>query len=562
MASFLIKIVMVMVIIIVLLAVFVPKNSVEKTPIKKNTYIEMDMSNSVGERGNISIFSMDSERVNFYNMMNILDKGITDQRIDGLILKVDSVSLNRAQVEEFGRKIKEYREAGKKVYAFSRGFQNRNYSLAANADEIIMPPSMGAGSNITGYFTELNYMKRLSDKIGIKYNVIHVGDYKSYGENYVREEMSSEFRENITRLLDRVYYNFVQDIALERKLDERELNKKILNGDFVLADVFKMKEEGLVDELLYYHNFLKNKNIVNKMNLGQYSKSIVNHNGLGKKIAVIYGDGEILYSNSGRGTRQTIITPDVMNAELDIAVNNKDVSGIVLRIDSPGGSALASEIINAKIRSIEKPIYISMGGTSASGGYYISAAGDKIFAERETVTGSIGVVSLIPDISQVIDKIGINIESVKKGKLSGIYSISDGMSIEEKKRIYESSSKVYAEFKDRVSSGRNIPLEKLESLAGGRVWLGEEALENGLVDELGGLQDTIKAMAEDLKISDYSVIEVRRENPFEKLFMNYKYLENLYETFNSILNMEVNSKKAVEENELLIKPITYLPYEI
>jgi protease-4 len=562
MASFLIKIVMVMVIIIVLLAVFVPKNSVEKTPIKKNTYIEMDMSNSVGERGNISIFSMDSERVNFYNMMNILDKGITDQRIDGLILKVDSVSLNRAQVEEFGRKIKEYREAGKKVYAFSRGFQNRNYSLAANADEIIMPPSMGAGSNITGYFTELNYMKRLSDKIGIKYNVIHVGDYKSYGENYVREEMSSEFRENITRLLDRVYYNFVQDIALERKLDERELNKKILNGDFVLADVFKMKEEGLVDELLYYHNFLKNKNIVNKMNLGQYSKSIVNHNGLGKKIAVIYGDGEILYSNSGRGTRQTIITPDVMNAELDIAVNNKDVSGIVLRIDSPGGSALASEIINAKIRSIEKPIYISMGGTSASGGYYISAAGDKIFAERETVTGSIGVVSLIPDISQVIDKIGINIESVKKGKLSGIYSISDGMSIEEKKRIYESSSKVYAEFKDRVSSGRNIPLENLESLAGGRVWLGEEALENGLVDELGGLQDTIKAMAEDLKISDYSVIEVRRENPFEKLFMNYKYLENLYETFNSILNMEVNSKKAVEENELLIKPITYLPYEI
>lgn len=561
-ASFLIKLVVMMVIIIVLLAVFVPKTPVEKTPIKKNTYIELDLSNPVGERGSISIFSLENERVNFYNMLNFLDKGMSDQRIDGLIIKVDTVSLNRAQVEEIGRKIKEYREAGKKVYAFSRGFENRNYSLAANADEIIMPPSRGASSNISGYFTELNYMKRLSDKIGIKYNVIHVGDYKSYGENYVREEMSSEFRENITRLLDRIYYNFVQDIALGRKIDERKLNKKILNGDFVLADAFKMKKEGLVDSLMYYHDFLEDKNIVNKITLKQYSRSVVNYQGSGEKIAIVYGDGEILYSDRGRGTKQTIITPEVINAELDIAANNKDIAGIVLRIDSPGGSALASEIINAKIRSIEKPVYISMGGTSASGGYYISAAGDKIFAERESITGSIGVVSLIPDISQVADKIGINVESVQKGKLSGIYSISDGMSSEEKERIYESSSKIYEEFKERVSSGRNIPLRKLESLAGGRVWLGEEALENGLVDELGGLQDSIKSMAEDLQLSDYSVVEVRRENPFEKLFMNYKYLENLYETFNSIVNMKMVSEEKIEENEFLIKPVTYLPYEI
>jgi protease-4 len=560
-ASFLIKIVMVMVIIIVLLAVFVPKTPVEKAPIKKNTYIELDLSNPIGERGSISIFTMEGERVNFYNMLNYLDKGKNDQRIDGLILKVDNVALNRAQVEELGRKIKEYREAGKKVYAFSRGFENRNYSLAVNADEIIMPPSKGAGSNISGYFMELPYMKRLSDKIGVKYEVIHVGDYKSYGENYVREEMSPEFRENITRLLDRIYYNFVQDVSVARNIDERDLSKKILNGDFVLADAFKMKEEKLVDSLMYYHEFLRERNIVNKTTLGKYSRSVVGHQGSGQKIAVIYGDGEILYTNGGRGTKQAI-TPDTMISELDMAVQSKDVAGIVLRIDSPGGSALASEVINAKIRSIEKPVYVSMGGTSASGGYYISASGDRIFAERDTITGSIGVVSLVPDVSELAGKLGIKIESVQKGKLSGIYSITDGMNKDEKERIYQSSSKIYSEFKERVSSGRNIPMSQMESLAGGRVWLGEEALEKGLVDGIGGLQDTIGIMAKDLQLSEYSVVEIRRENPFEKLFMNYKYLENFYSRFNNIMNLEINDEKEMLESELIIKPVTYLPYKI
>ncbi len=560
-ASFLIKIVMVMVIIIVLLAVFIPKTPVEKAPIKKNTYIELDLSNPIGERGSISIFTMEGEKVNFYNMLNYLDKGKNDQRIDGLILRLDNVGLNRAQVEELGRKIKEYREAGKKVYAFSRGFENRNYSLAVNADEIIMPPSRGAGSNISGYFMELPYMKRLSDKIGVKYEVIHVGDYKSYGENYVREGMSSEFRENITRLLDRIYYNFVQDVSVARNIDERDLSKKILNGDFVLADAFKMKEEKLVDSLMYYHEFLRERNIVNKTTLGKYSRSVVDHQGSGKKIAVIYGDGEILYTNSGRSTKQAI-TPDTMISELDMAVQSKDVAGIVLRIDSPGGSALASEVINAKIRSIEKPVYISMGGTSASGGYYISASGDRIFAERDTITGSIGVVSLVPDVSELAGKLGIKMESVQKGKLSGIYSITDGMNKDEKERIYESSSKIYSEFKERVSSGRNIPLNQMESIAGGRVWLGEEALEKGLVDGIGGLQDTIGIMAKDLQLSEYSVVEIRRENPFEKLFMNYRYLENFYSRFNNIMNLEINDEKEMLESELIIKPVTYLPYKI
>lgn len=560
-ASFLIKIVMVMVIIIILLAVFIPKTPVDKAPIKKNTYIEIDLSNPIGERGSVSIFTMQGEKINFYNMLNYLDKGKNDQRIDGLILNVDNVALNRAQVEEFGRKIKEYRGAGKKVYAFSRGFENRNYSLAVNADEIIMPPSRGAGSNISGYFMELPYMKRFSDKIGIKYDVIHVGDYKSYGENYVREGMSPEFRENITRLLDRIYYNFVQDVSVARNIDERDLNKKILNGDFVLADAFKMKEEKLIDTLMYYHEFLKERNIVNMTTLEKYSRSVMGHQSTGKKIAVIYGDGEILYTNGGRGTKQ-VITPDVMISELDMAVKNENVAGIILRIDSPGGSALASEVINAKIRSIEKPVYVSMGGTSASGGYYISASGDRIFAERDTITGSIGVVSLVPNVSELAGKLGIKMESVQKGKLSGLYSITDGMSKEEKERIYESSSKIYSEFKERVSSGRNIPMNQMESIAGGRVWLGEEALEKGLVDGIGGLQDTIRIMAKDLQLSEYSVVEIRRENPFEKLFMNYKYLENFYNKFNSIVSMEINDEKNILESELLIKPTVYLPYKI
>jgi len=557
-ASFAVKTLIVIFVLVGLFVYFGGTQQKKITPLKTDSYLELNVASEIGEKGGINLFAREGENLNFYNLLKILDSAKGDGRIKGIILKTDSVGLNRAQIDELREKLDEVKKSGKIVYSFSRVLDNRTYSLAVGANEIIMPPSRGSGVDIKGYYTESRYMKRLTDKVGIKYNVIHVGDYKAYGENYVRESMSPERREDLTRILDKIYYEFVERVAKRRNIPKTILNRKILEGEFVLADSFKMKEERLIDSLEYYHEFLENRGIENVISMGEYTKYISDKSTSKEKIAVVYGEGNILYSAAK--SPKTIITPDVLIKELDMAGDDPDIKGIVLRVDSPGGSALASEVINAKMKEIGKPIFISMGGTAASGGYYISSAGERIYASRGTITGSIGVVSIIPNFSEISDKLGVNTEVIQKGELAGIYSLFNEMTPKERERVYQSSLGVYEEFKERVSSGRGIDSETLETLAGGRVWLGEEAVENGLVDEIGGIEDTIKGMADYLEIEDYTVVEVKSEKPFERFFMNYARVMGIYNKIRAVV--EVDEKAMVEENELLIRPVMYLPYNI
>ncbi len=557
-ASFAIKI---LIVVAILTGIFIKLSGDREKKvarIKDDSYLELNLSSEVAEKGGMTLFAIEGENINFYNLLRILDSAEKDSRIKGVILKSDDVALNRAQIEELSDKLTELKEAGKPVYAFSRVMDNRNYYLAVNANEIVMPPSRGSSIDLKGYYTESRYLKRLTDKVGIKYNVIHVGDYKAFGETYVREDMSPERKADLTRILDTIYDEFVARVAERRNLPRTILNRKILDGEFVLADPFKLKKERLIDSLEYYHEFLENRGIENVVGLGEYSKNIQSPKVVKDKIAVVYAEGNILYS--AQRSPKAIITPDNLIKELDMAGENPDVKGIVLRIDSPGGSALASEVINAKMKEIGKPIYISMGGTAASGGYYISSAGQKIYASRGTVTGSIGVVSIIPNFSEVSEKLGVNTEIIEKGKFSGIYSLFNEMTDEERERIYESSLGVYEEFKERVSGGRGIDSESLEKIAGGRVWLGEEAVKNGLVDEIGGIEAAIEGMAEYLELKEYSVVEVRDEKPFERFFMSYSYMSRLYSRIMAVISGD--EKAVVEENELLVRPVMYLPYKI
>ncbi len=557
-ASFAIKI---LIVVAILTGIFIKISGDREKKvarIKDDSYLELNLSSEVAEKGGVNLFAIEGENINFYNLLKILDSAERDSRIKGIILKSDDVALNRAQIEELSDKLTELKEAGKPVYAFSRVMNNSNYYLAVNANEIVMPPSRGSSIDLKGYYTESRYLKRLTDKVGIKYNVIHVGDYKAFGETYVREDMSPERKADLTRILDTIYDEFVARVAERRNLPRTILNRKILDGEFVLADPFKLKKERLIDSLEYYHEFLENRGIENVIGLGEYSKNIQSPKEAKDKIAVVYAEGNILYSDQ-RSVR-SIITPDTLIKELDMAGENPNIRGIVLRIDSPGGSALASEVINAKMKEIGKPIYISMGGTAASGGYYISSAGQKIYASRGTVTGSIGVVSIIPNFSEVSEKLGVNTEIIEKGKFSGIYSLFNEMTEEERERIYESSLGVYEEFKERVSGGRGIDSESLEKIAGGRVWLGEEAVENGLVDEIGGIEDAIEGMAEYLELTEYSVIEVRDEKPFERFFMSYSYMSRIYSRIMAVISGD--ERAVVEENELLVRPVMYLPYKI
>ncbi|WP_427042396.1 signal peptide peptidase SppA [Fusobacterium sp. SB021] len=537
----------------------------KKKPVDIGTYIELTLSDEIAESRVITPFDIKKE-INFYGILKNLEKAENDPRVEGLILKLDSVGLSRGQAEEFTAKIKEFKKSGKKIYAYAPSFTNQNYVIASAADKIIMPKTMGAMSEIKGYFMEVPYYKTLGDKIGVKMNVIHIGDYKSAGESYDRTEMSREHRENTERILNTVYENFVKTVSENRKIEKNVLNEKILDGRFVLADPETMLRNNLIDEMDYYESFLVKNGITNKISLEEYISKLAVDPKPKKdksekekdKIAVIYAEGTINYFEDSKKINE-IITPEKIQKELAIAEKSDDIKGVVIRVNSPGGSALASDIIYNSIKNLTKPVYISMGGVAASGGYYISAAGDKIYADKETLTGSIGVITMIPNISELLKKAEINYSVISKGKYSDMGSLVRDLTEDEKDKIRASSLKVYEEFVDRVAEGRNMTREEVLKSAEGRVWLGEEAKEIGLVDEIGGIEKAVGDLALSLGLEDYKVVESLKEEKIESVIKNYlpKYLMAQIIGDNKIT--EAVKKTDMISEELLLKPVLYAP---
>ena len=551
--SFFIKLVLLSILLLVIIGIF-NKYSAQKEKnnlkIEKGSYIVIDLGNKYSEKSEaIPNFLKDGE-INFFSLLKKLDSINSNPNVEGIFLKLDNITLDRAQIEELGSKLNILKENNKKILSFALNLNNRNYSLALNSNEIIMPPTMSANVNLTGYYSELAYYKGLADKFGVKFNVIHVGDYKSYGENFTKKEMSNEYRENIKRLHDKIYDNFLNKIIIERKINKELINDRILNGDFVFSEPHQMEKFHLIDKLAYEEdifNTIKKKKLIP---IEKYQETKINSP---EKIAIIYGEGSILLS-SEKGSIGNSITPDKISNEIDKALENPEIKGIVLRLNSPGGSALASNIIHHKLKeaSKQKPIYISVGGVAASGGYYIAVSGNKIFANKESITGSIGVVSLIPNFNGLMKKLDINIETVKKGKYSDLFSLTKDFTEEDEEKIYASSFKVYSEFLDIVAQGRELDRDYVHSIAQGKVWLGEEAKNLKLIDEIGGLELTINTLAKDLKLSNYEVIEIVESDSFETILKQYLPFKTLIQNFSSL----------DENNELFFKPSYFFPYNL
>ena len=525
--------------------------------IENESYIEIDLAREFREKTKNLPEILKNEDVNFYSLLKTFDSIEKDEKIKGVILKLDNLALNRGQIEELSKKIASLKSNNKIIYSYMTSVDNRNYSLATKSNEIFMPPAMSANVNITGYYTEMMYYKNLADKLGIKVNVVHVGDYKSYGEQYVKDKMSPEYKENMERLLNKVYYNFVDNISEDRRLNKNLINERILAGDLMVSEPYQLKKLGMVDELMYYEQikeFVGKKKVISLDKYLQYvydnKKSTKKNN---DKIAIIYAEGTILMGEEPRNLSDQL-TPNTIIAELDKALKNKNIKGIVLRVNSPGGSALASAVINNKIKEVNKvkPVYVSIGGIAASGGYYISADAKKIFADKGSLTGSIGVVSLIPNIKELVEKIDINIEELKKGEYADIYSLTNEVTKDKLDKIYASNLKVYDEFLNVVSEGRDLNREYVHSIAQGKVWLGEEALELKLVDEIGGIEDTISNLAKDLNLTHYDVIEISESLDYNSILKKYIPL------------IEVNDKiqSIFVEKELYFKSLYYFPYNI
>ena len=557
--SFFIKLFLFLLIVGVIISLIF--KSIEEKPkvvVKDKTYVVIDLANSYKERLlTSSLFEDDS--INFYTLLENIKNISFDDKLLGVVLKIDSNSLSYAQSEELAQELSMLRGADKKVIAYFENVNRKNYYLASYADEIYMPSANSTSVNIYPYFREEFYTKKLSDKFGVKFNIIHVGDYKSYKENLANDTMSKEAREDRTRILDINYENFLDIVSLNRKLNRDDLDKMIKDGDLVAASSIDLFNNKLIDKYSYWDNLVtilggKDKLVPIQDYVKTYYKEATLENS-DDIVYVIPLEGDIVESQTEIFAREANINVNETIAKLNIAKENKKIKAVVLRINSPGGSALTADIIAEKVKELasEKPVYVSMSSVAASGGYYISANADKIYVDRNTVTGSIGVVSVLVDYSRLLKDNGVNVEKISEGEYSDLYS-ADNFTEKKYNKIYNSNLKVYEDFLNVVSKGRKIDKEKLKTLAEGRVWTGTEAVKNGLADEIGGIYSTIYGVTEDNNIEDYTVVFAK-----DKVEIG-----NIYKKYSKYIKMDKKDliKTTIFRDYLYNKPVTYLPYDI
>ena len=526
--------------------------------IKNKAYILINLADSYNERLlKSNLFEDDS--INFYTLLQSIETISYDDRVEGIILKLNGDSLSYAQSEELAQELSMARAANKKIIAYFENVGRKNYYLASYANEIYMPSANSTNVNIYPYFREEFYIKKLADKFGVKFNIIHVGDYKSYMENLASSTMSKEAREDTVRILDKNYNNFLDIVSLNRKLNRDDLDKIIKDGDLVAASSVDLMNNKLIDKYAYWDNIISMVGGKDKIiTIQDYTKNYYKEENLESSNNVVYViplEGDIVESETEVFAGEENINVAETLEKLNIAKENDKIKAVVLRINSPGGSALTSDIIAEKIKELasEKPVYVSMSSVAASGGYYISANADKIFVDRNTITGSIGVVSILPDFSKLITDNGVNIEKISEGEYSDLYS-SDTFTEKKYNKIYNSNLKVYDDFLNVVSKARKIDKEKLKTIAEGRIWTGEEAVKIGLADEIGGLNEAIYGIAEDNDMDEYSIVVAK--DKFE--------LGNIYRKYSRYIKMDTKDliKEKIFKDYLYNKPVTYLPYDV
>ena len=526
--------------------------------LKNKAYVLINLADSYNERLlKSNLFEDDS--ISFYTLLQSIESASYDDRVEGIILKLNGDSLSYAQSEELAQELAMARAANKKIIAYFENVGRKNYYIASYANEIYMPKANSTNVNIYPYFTEEFYIKKLADKFGVKFNIIHVGDYKSYMENLANSTMSKEAKEDTVRILDKNYNNFLDIVSLNRKINRDDLDKTIKDGELVAASSVDLMNNNLIDKYAYWDNVISIVGGKEKIiSIQEYAKNYYTEGTMNDSDNIIYViplEGDIVESQSEVFLGEENINVSETLEKLNIAKENDKIKAVVLRVNSPGGSALTSDIIAEKVKELaeEKPVYVSMSSVAASGGYYISANANKIFVDRNTITGSIGVVSILPDFSKLITDNGINIEKISDGEYSDLYSV-DSFTEKKYNKIYNSNLKVYEDFLNVVSKGRKIDKEKLKTIAEGRIWTGDEAVKIGLADEIGGLKTTIYTIAEDNDIDEYAVVIAK--DKFE--------LGNVYKKYSRYIKMDIKDlvKEKLYKNYLYNRPVTYLFYDV
>ncbi|MFM2313606.1 MAG: hypothetical protein RLZZ04_2882 [Cyanobacteriota bacterium] len=474
-----------------------------------------------------------SETMTLSRVLQSINEATKDDRIVAMLLdgREGGIPNGYATLEEVRTALKKFQEAGKKIIAYDVTLSEQEYYLASLADEVIINP-MGT-MELNGLSSQQMFFQGALKKYGVGVQVIRVGDYKSAVEPYIREDISPANQEQTKVLLTDLWSKFLNHVAASRQLDQNKLQQLVDAKGYL--DPEEAKQAKLIDQVGYYDQVADKLRGLTKetdnidsnsdeaegfrqIDLGTYAHKMVSTAGIAtnaeSKVAVIYAEGTIV---DGRGGLETIGS-DRFTEELRKLRKDDQVKAIVLRVNSPGGSATASDVILREIllTKEQKPVIVSMGDVAASGGYWIAAGGDQIFAEENTITGSIGVFGLLSNIQKIANQHGVTWDVVKTGEFADIDS-NVRPKTEAELAIYQQSvDQTYGLFLSKVADYRHLPVAKVKEIAKGRVWSGKEAVKIGLVDRLGGLESAIAFAAKQAELGDsWQLEEYPRENPFD-----------------------------------------------
>jgi protease-4 len=477
----------------------------------------------------VTAFS-DTKQIGLTDVIDAIGAAKNDENIKGISILNNNSSLGMAQSKAVRDALEDFKKSGKFVMAYANTYSQKEYYLNSVANTIYLNPV--GDLDFKGLSSDLLFFKDFQDKTGVKMEVIRHGKYKSAVEPFLENKMSEANREQITALLNSIWNSVVTDIAKSRNVSVEKLNE-IANG--LLARTPEMaKAQKLVDVVAYedvYHNAIKKRLQVDSKDEYE-SVSILDYthkynttsipNDATDEIAIIYAQGEI---QSGEGD-VNIIGEGATRRSISEARNNEDVKAIVLRIDSPGGNALTSDLIWREIELTKKvkPVVVSMGNYAASGGYYIACNANTIFAEKNTITGSIGVFGMLPNFSGLSTKIGIHSEQVNTHQNSGNYNPFAPIDEKFKAVTTEGVEQIYKTFVSHVAQGRKMSFAQVDAIAQGRVWTGADAIKIGLVDKIGGLDDAIQEAARLAKIKTFNTQNYPEYNKnFDDFLENFPF---------------------------------------
>jgi protease-4 len=521
------------ILVLILVGVIASASSDKSVTVEANSVLNISIDHPITERtpnnplAGLSLFGFDTDKsIGLNDILANIKKAKTDDNIKGIYLSESYMLSGQATTEEIRKALIDFKKSGKFIVAYAEVYTQSFYYLASVADKVYINPK--GIFDFSGFSSQITFLKGALDKLGVEVQVIKVGTYKSAVEPYILTKMSDANREQVTSYMGSLYDYFLQGIATSRHLNADSLksiasNLKIQYPEdalkYKLVDGLKYKDEILND--LKDRTGISHKKDVNSVSIDDYTKSEsdkkADEGSSDRRIAVVYASGEI---SGGDGDDNSIGSDKISAAIRKVRLDSK-VKAVVLRVNSPGGSSLASAVIWREIVLTKKvkPVIVSMGDYAASGGYYISCAADSIFAEPNTITGSIGIFAILPNMQKFFnDKLGVTFDGVKTGKFSDLGDISRPLTPEEHMILQTQINRGYDEFTKAVADGRHKTQEYINSIGQGRVWTGTQALKLGLVDRLGNINDAIACAAKKANVQDYKLVAYPEQKSIFKNF--------------------------------------------